>query len=52
MVTCSDDKAGNVNREEQLDQVMAEYIRRVDAGERVDREQFLNANPDVRDELD
>ncbi len=41
-----------MNREEQLDQVMAEYIRRVDAGERVDREQFLNANPDVRDELD
>lgn len=41
-----------MNSEELLDQVLAEYIRRVDAGERVDREQFLNANPDVRDELD
>jgi len=41
-----------VNREEQLDQVLAEYIRRVDAGERVDRESFLNAHPDLADELD
>ena len=41
-----------MNREEQLDQVLAEYIRRVDAGERVDRESFLNAHPDLADELD
>ncbi len=41
-----------MNREEQLDQVLAEYIRRIDAGESVDRERFLNAHPDFADELD
>lgn len=41
-----------MNREEQLDQVLAEYIRRVDAGEHVDREHFLHAHPELADDLD
>ncbi|MBT4867708.1 MAG: protein kinase, partial [Planctomycetaceae bacterium] len=33
-------------------QIIAEYMRRVDAGEKVDREQFLRQHPDVAKELD
>ena len=40
-----------MNREEQLDQILAEYIRRIDTGECVDRDDFLTAHPELADEL-
>ncbi|MBI5758715.1 MAG: SUMF1/EgtB/PvdO family nonheme iron enzyme, partial [Planctomycetales bacterium] len=39
------------NRSPSVDELLAEYHRRVDAGEAVDREQFLRRHPEAADEL-
>jgi len=38
-------------REERLDEVLAAYMQRVDAGEPVNREELLRQHPDLADEL-
>ena len=39
------------DNQDRATQVIAEYMRRVDAGETIDRDQFLRKNPDVATEL-
>ena len=34
-----------------FDRVLVEYLQRIDAGEDIDREQFIAAHPEVADEL-
>jgi len=36
---------------EELSRIVADYMRRIDAGEPIDREAFLAEHPDLRDEL-
>ena len=39
------------SREERINEVLAEYMRRVDSGEDVDQLRFVDEHPDVADEL-
>jgi len=41
----------NPNPEYAVDALLAEYLRRIDAGESVDREEFIAAHPECADEL-
>jgi eukaryotic-like serine/threonine-protein kinase len=43
--------ANHDSREERLDRLLAEYLRRRDAGDEFDRRAFLEQHPDVADEL-
>ncbi len=38
-------------RDERVDEALADYLRRVDAGEQIDSEHFIRQHPDVADEL-
>src|SRR5436305_6051857 len=41
----------NPARQGQLEEVLSEYMQRLDRGEAVDREQFLARHPELADEL-
>ena len=42
---------GNAERDRRLDEVLAAYLARIDAGESVDREELVARHPDLADEL-
>ncbi|MEX2559682.1 MAG: bifunctional serine/threonine-protein kinase/formylglycine-generating enzyme family protein [Pirellulales bacterium] len=45
------DKPAAAEHENRVNEVLAEYMLRLDAGERIDRQRLLAAHPELRDEL-
>ncbi|MBN1853601.1 MAG: serine/threonine-protein kinase, partial [Pirellulales bacterium] len=44
-------ESNHSNHEDRADKVLADYLLRIDRGEKIDREQFLAAHPEVGEEL-
>ena len=44
-------KSEDHNKDRQFEEVLADYLRKVGAGETVDRQVFLNEHPELRDKL-
>src|SRR5690242_9126264 len=50
-MTMSHSSANRVERELRLEQVLADYVRSVDAGVPLDRDQLIAEHPDLADDL-